>query len=132
MDRQDLAFAEVALLARIRDQAPALDVLALEEGVRLQATAIALRRLANGYSPIERAADQLEEISQFGAKVLNKPAHDELGLAVESLAKLIRERPMNRRARRADEAERERQDRRIKRNPLLADMAKANAKETKH
>ena len=125
VDRSDLTWAQVALEARIRGMEPALDVLAIDENERLVAVAVKFRELANGFKPIQVAADQLDAIAMHGAGVLRAPAPIELGQAVETIARLARERPMNRQARRADEARRERQERRLKRSSRLQDIARA-------
>lgn len=128
MDRKDLSWIRVALEARILGKAPALTVLAMEHGRRLEMGAANLRKVANGYSPIERAADTLDEIAQKGAGVLMAPPHVELGQALESLAKLHREPPTNRFSRRMDERKAERHARRLARSERLRDMAKHGGK----
>jgi len=104
---------------------PALELLAIDEHDRLVAVAAKFRELASGFKPIQIAADQLDAIAEHGAGVLRAPAPIELGQAVETIARLAREKPMNRQARRADEARGERQDRRLKRSSRLQDIARA-------
>lgn len=127
VDRSDLAFVQVALEARIRRLEPALDVLAVSDRERLKGCAGALRRLANGYAPVNYAADELDRIADLGAGVLRVPPPELLGAALEVIAKLRSEAPTNRFSRRRDAATEDRRARRIARSERLQRIAAQNA-----
>lgn len=126
MERADLRLAIVALEARIRRLEPALEVLAAdpEDGPRLKAIAARLRANANGYAPINYAADELERIAALGAGVLALPAPELLGLALEVINKLHREPATNRFSKRRDAALEDRRARRVAKSDRLQAIAK--------
>lgn len=125
MDREDLTFAVVALEARVQSLAPALDVLAATEAARLRRVAAVFRAQAQGHSPAMFAADQLDQIAQWGSGALRWPAKPETIDFCQRMRVLLAEQPRNRRARRSEEAE-DRHRRRMARNEKLRDLAKAH------
>lgn len=126
MDREDLTLAAVALTARIRRMAPALDGLAVGDGARLRAIAAKFREKHEGFDDARRAADELDLIALKGSGALTHPEVPQMVDFVNMLHKLVREQPMSRRDRRKSAALEERRQRRIKRSERLQAIAARN------